>query len=123
MKRPQKRTVKPWKLEVVFHTGTSFRTAGRFVDGANARAAAVERASTCKMVRITGPDGLFAVWVDGVFLDGNLREGVVGSSVPLPRHQIDRIFRILRREYQRDRTLRDILISLAQTHGKAKLTN
>ena len=75
------------------------------------------------MVRITGPDGLFAVWGDGVFLDGNLRDGAVGRPVPLPRHQIERVFRILRREYQRDRTLRDVLISLAQTCSKAKLTN
>jgi hypothetical protein len=122
MKAPQNRTHKPWKLELVFHTSNSFRAAGRFADQQGAMAAAVEHAATCKIVRITGPDGLFAYWLDGVFHDGNLRDAAVGKPVPSPRHQIDRVFRILRREYQRDRTIRGVLISLAQSCSTSKLT-
>jgi len=83
---------------------------------------AVEHAANCRMVRLTGPDGLFATWHDGVFMDGNLRDAALGKPVPSPRHQIDRVFRILRREYQRDRTLRGVLISLAQDRTSTKLT-
>jgi hypothetical protein len=122
MKAPQKRMLKPWKLELVFHTGNSFRPAGRFANQQDAMAAAVERAATCKMVRVTGPDGLFADWLDGVFHDGNLQDAADGKPVPTPRHQINRVFRILRREYQLDRTIREVLISLAQTRTSAKLT-
>jgi len=82
----------------------------------------MDHVSTCKIVRITGPDGLFADWIDGKFHDGNLREAASGQPVPPPRHKIDLIFRILRREYQRDRTVRSILLSLAQSRAKAKLT-
>ncbi len=95
---------------------------GPYVDGASAATAALENVSTCKLARITGPDGLFAEWIDGAFASGNLREAAEGPPVPPPRHKINLVFKILRREYQRDRKVRSILLYLAQNRTKAKLT-
>jgi hypothetical protein len=94
-----------------------FQTGGRFADQQGAMNAAIECTTKSNMVRICGPDGLFATWNDGVFQDGNLRDAAVGKPVPPPRHQINRVFRILRREYQRNRAMRKLLISIAQIHG------
>lgn len=122
MKFPKKRTLKPWKVEIPSQTGNSYRSAGRFTDQQSAMATALDHAQSCKIVRITGPDGLFANWLDGVFMDGNLREAAIGKQhVIPPRHKINQIFRILRREYQRDRTIRELLVGMAQQCTKSKL--
>jgi len=47
---------------------------------------------------------------------------MVGKPVRSLSHQIDRVFRILGSEYQRERTIRKVVIPLAQTRSTAELT-
>jgi hypothetical protein len=109
----------PWKVEVSSEKSAYFQLVRRYSTQAQAVAAAARQAKSCKIVRMFGPDGVFAMWLDGVCLDKP--RAIDPSSILPPRFKFKQVFDILMREYKNDQEFRSSLVSMARMRSRAKL--